>query len=75
MLRVKHEVRLWTADAVRELLREALAIVADLEPEPELREAVLTNACGLLAQKQVEFEQVAVGVPAGVMLGNGPGGP
>lgn len=61
MLRIKGELRLWQPEAVESVLRDALALVERIDPPTELREAVFTSGAGLLAQKQAEIEQVAIG--------------
>lgn len=63
MQRVVGEVFLWQREAVVELLRDALGVVAEVEPPAELVEATFAQACGLLAQKNVQLEQVAMAVP------------
>ena len=63
MLRISSELRLWKRPAVVEVLREALAVADEVDPPEGLREAVFTQAVGLLAQRQVEIEQVGLGVP------------
>lgn len=60
MLRVTSELRLWKRDQAEEVIREALAVVVTIEPPDDLREAVFTQACGMLAQRQVELEKVEV---------------
>jgi hypothetical protein len=64
MQRIASEVRLWKEDDVRDVLLAALALVDEVAAPPELREQVFIQACGLLAQKNVQLEQMAMGVPA-----------
>lgn len=61
MLRIKGEIRLWQPEAVESVLRDALELVERIDPPTDLRQAVFTAGAGLLAQKQVDIEQVAIG--------------
>jgi hypothetical protein len=46
-------------EQVVEHLREAMAIVAELEPADDLRVPTFANAVQMLSQKQAIFEQLA----------------
>jgi hypothetical protein len=46
-----------TPEQVREYVQQALALVDDLEPPKDLREAVFTAACGLFGSKQILMQQ------------------
>ena len=50
-----------TSEQVRGYLRDALEIVAELDPPADLAPIVLTKAVDLLAAKQVVMEPIAVG--------------
>lgn len=64
MLRVKSELRLWSREQALELIREAAAVVDEAELPDDLRPEAFAKACQLLGERQVELEQVQVGVPA-----------
>jgi hypothetical protein len=55
-----------TPEQVREYLREALAIVAELDPPDDLRPAVFTKAAEYVASKQVMLAQPPP-LPAGLV--------
>jgi hypothetical protein len=61
----KSDLHHYDREQVVEHLREALAIVAELEPDDDLRVPTFANAVQMLSQKQVIFEQLA---PAGLSL-------
>ena len=52
-----------TPEQVREYLREALAIVEELDPPTDLREVAFTKAADLVSGKQIAVEQVVPGIP------------
>jgi hypothetical protein len=54
----KQEYQHNTPEQVRDYLREALAIVDELDPPDELRAALFVQAVGLLSAKQIVFEQM-----------------
>jgi hypothetical protein len=46
-----------TPEQVREYLRDALAVLDEIDPPAELREAVFTQAVSLISGKQIVFMQ------------------
>lgn len=60
MLRKASEVRLHDDAQVAEILDKAIELAMRDTVPTGMREAVFVQACGLLAQKQVEFEQVGL---------------
>lgn len=60
--RIEHHA--YTREQATEHLRAALAIVAELDPPSDLREAAFTNAVSMLSRKDVQIEQV---LPAGLL--------
>lgn len=50
-----------TPAQIREYLRDALAVVEELEPPDDLRVAVFTKAAELAAAKQVTGEAIVAG--------------
>ena len=65
----RHEHPDNTPEQVRDYLRAALELVAELEPPDDLRVATFTKAADLFASKHVTLEQLA---PAGLVLGKPP---
>lgn len=59
---MRQEIPNNTPEQVREYLREALAVVTELEPPEDLREAVFTQAAQMVAGKQILMQQQA-GIP------------
>ena len=53
----KTEVQLYTRDEVAALLRAGLGLVDELDPPEDLRAVVLEQAVGMIARKQVFFDQ------------------
>lgn len=51
------EAHFHTPDEVREIVQNALTLTGELDPPEDLRAAVFAQACSLLGQKQVIFEQ------------------
>lgn len=62
MLRKASDVRYHDDTQVEEILVKALGLVETLSVPDDLREPVFVQACGLYAQKHLEFEQVQVAV-------------
>lgn len=48
-----------TPEQVREYVREALAVVDELDVPDDLRAAAFAKACDLISGKQIVFEQPA----------------
>lgn len=71
MLRVGDQVKLNTPEQVREYLREALAIVDELNPPPALQAAVFDKAAEFVSSKQVVVESIGTGGLAIPMGGQG----
>lgn len=68
MLRKAAEIHYHTEEQVEGVITQALAQAARDDVPEALREAVFVQACGLLAQKHVQMEQV------GIALGGHPNG-
>lgn len=67
------DVQTFTLEQVRELLRDSLALVAELEPPAGLEVAVFTEAARLLAQRQVLLNpKQSPAVVAGMAVPRGP---
>ena len=71
MLRVAGEVRLWKKADVLAVVNQALEVVEEAAPPAELREAAFVQALGLLAQKNVQLEQIGITPPTMQVPGNG----
>lgn len=52
-----------TPAQVRAYLREALDVVAELDPPDDLREACFQTACNLTSAKQIMMSQSPIGIP------------
>lgn len=59
----------YTDEQVRAHVEFALALVAELDPPADLREAVFTKAVDLHSGKQIVVEQAAMPVDLSQMLG------
>lgn len=68
MLRKAQEIRIHTDEQVGEIIDRALEQAERVTVPEDLREAVFVQACGVFAQKQVQYEQLPT---AGVGRGNG----
>lgn len=58
MLRKAHEIPLHSDEQVAEIIDKAIEQATRVTVPEDLREAVFVQACGLFAQKQVEYEQI-----------------
>lgn len=58
---IRRELPNYTVEQVETHLREALAIVNELDPDDDDRPILLSKAIDLLAAKQIVIEQVQAG--------------
>lgn len=62
----KQEVQLNAPQQANDWLRDALALVNEIDPPADLRAAMFVKAVDLLAAKQVFFEQSPAILPGGL---------